>query len=150
MKFSFLPVAIILGLSLTAVSQSPPSKPAAAEFRGVIVDGRSARIPKASILVEGAGNRWNLESDEGGEFNLDLPAGEYQFTIEKPDFKRLTVLDFCIMGGSKISYEFRLTLGRCSHCDEIGPEEEKPVPRKAAAFFNADLFKTLPSQRTSL
>ena len=121
--------SFILGLSLMAFSQTQAQKPATAQVRGVIVDAKSGRIPKATILIEGAKHKWNLESDEDGEFKLELPAGKYQFTVEKPHFKRLIVLDFCVMGGSKVSYEFQMEIGECSDCDWI--IRDKPNPPNA-------------------
>lgn len=112
-------LTFILSLPLAAFSQSPSPKQMKAQFRGIIIDGKSGRIPKATILVEGANQKWNLISDENGEFKLDLPAGKYQFTIEKPHFKRLIVLDFCVVGGSQVSYEFQMEMGECNDCDWI-------------------------------
>lgn len=116
-KLIFL--SFILSLLPATFLQSSSPKPVTAQFRGVIVDSKSGRISKATILVDGTNRKWNLESNEDGEFKLNLPAGKYQFTIDKPHFKRLIVLDFCIVGGSKVSYEFQMEIGECSDCDWI-------------------------------
>jgi len=115
---------IILSLPLAVFAQSSVPESSSAQFSGVVVDSKPERISKASIRIEGANQRWNLESDENGEFKLNLPAGKYKFTIEKPHFKRLIVLDFCIVAGSKVSYEFQMELGECSDCDGIGVENQ--------------------------
>lgn len=121
-RILILPIIWSLPLAVFAQASAPESS--SAQFRGVVVDSKPERISKASILIEGANRRWNLESDESGEFKLDLPAGKYKFTIGKPHFKRLIVLDFCIVAGSKVSYEFQMELGECSDCDRIAAENQ--------------------------
>jgi hypothetical protein len=109
---------------MSVFPQSEPLKPGTSEFRGVVLDRESVRIPKASVLIEGPDYRRKLESNADGEFKLELPAGKYQFTVEKPHFKRLIVHDFCIGVGSRISYEFQMEIGECNDCDWI--IREKP------------------------
>jgi hypothetical protein len=100
----------MLGLALlmppwvfSQTSQLPPAK-----FKGIVVDAYIARIPKASVLIEGANKKWNLETDEDGkntgEINVELPAGKYKFTVEVRGFKRLVVEDFCVAAGAIIAY----------------------------------------------
>lgn len=104
-----LPLSFILSLSQMALPQSSTPQPVMAQFRGVIVDNESKRVPQAQILIESGKQKWRLESNEGGEFKLALPTGEYQITIEKPHFKRGIWTNFRMASGTQISYEFQLS-----------------------------------------
>ena len=111
-------LGLALSMSLLAsahTSQSPP-----ATFKGRVVDPNVALIPKATVVIEGAGQRWELETSEAvedaGEVNVELPAGRYKFTVEAPGFKKLVVDDFRIASCAKVAYEFRLEVRGCDDC----------------------------------
>jgi hypothetical protein len=107
-----------LTLSMPALSQTPQAPPA--RFEGIVVDAHIARIPRASVLIEGPNHKWNLETDadgdHAGEVSVELPAGKYKFTVEARGFKKLVVGDFCVAAGAKIRYEFRLDVRDCDDC----------------------------------
>ena len=109
---------IILPGSTIVALQSPESAPA--KFKGIVVDKNVARVPNASVLVESADRKWKLVSDlEGeniGEINIELPPGKYKFTVEAPGFKRLVITDFCVASGTTITREFRLEVRDCDDC----------------------------------
>jgi hypothetical protein len=126
---------LIFGLLGLALSMPVPAVPQTsrlppAKFKGTVVDAYTARIPKATVLIEGANNRWNLETDEGGkdvgEINVELPAGKYRFTVEARGFKKLVVEDFCVASGATVSYEFRLEVRGCDDCG--GPYDPDNPP----------------------
>lgn len=129
LKFAILGLALLMQLSVVSqATQTPPAK-----FKGIVVDANIARIPKASVIIESAEKRWELETDEDGktigEINFELPVGKYRFTVEAPGFKRLVVEDFCVASGATIGYEFRLEVRGCDDCDGlIAPDEPDPIP----------------------
>src|SRR4051812_14808730 len=102
----------ILGLTLSMPLAAPAqtSQPPPAKFKGRVVDPHVALIPKAAVVIQGAGKRWELETDEPGEdvgeINVELPAGTYRFTVEAPGFKKLVVEDFRVVSGAEVAYEF--------------------------------------------
>jgi hypothetical protein len=129
-RLLFAVFGLALSVSPSVFSQTPQLPPA--KFKGRVVDAYPARIPKASVLIEGEHRRWNLETDAGGdnvgEINVELPAGKYKFTVEAPGFKRLVVEDFCVASGAVISYEFRLEVRDCDDCGgpPIAPNNPPP------------------------
>jgi hypothetical protein len=127
-----------LALSMPAWVFSQTSQPPPAKFKGIVVDAYIARIPKASVLIEGANKKWNLETDEDGknigEINVELPAGRYNFTVEMRGFKRLVVTDFCVASGAIITHEFRMEVRDCDDCDGLVAPDKPPSisPHRAA------------------
>jgi len=112
----------MLLVSPTTALQAAQSEPA--KFTGIVVDKYVARIPKASVLIEGSDRKWSLTTDADGstigEINLDLPPGRYKFTIDAPGFKRLVVPDLCVTSKTKVTYEFQLEV---RDCDDCGPKK---------------------------
>jgi hypothetical protein len=121
-----------LALSMSLPVSSQTSQVPTAKFKGIVVDAYTARIPKASVLIEGVNRRWNLETDADGEnvgeINVELPAGSYKFAVEARGFKRLVVEDFCVASGAAISYEFRMEVRGCDDCGgpPIAPNNPPP------------------------
>ena len=124
-QFKFLMILIFLNLSLSAFSQVAPKK-TTIEFLGVVMDSESGRIEKVAILVEGENQKWKLESDEKGEFRLELPAGKYKFILTALPFKKLIVVNFEIDAESKVKHEFKMELGACSDCGEWFKTDDPP------------------------
>ena len=58
--------------------------PAPGNVTGSIVGPDKKQVAAAKIVVEDGTHKWNLESDDKGMFQIDLPPGKYRFTIEKP------------------------------------------------------------------
>lgn len=125
----YLFLSLILSL-IFGVAVIPLSLSTSAKFRGVIVDANKGRVPKVNVLIENAENKWNLQSDEDGEFKVNLPPGEYKFTLDPPrGFKKHIVTNFQISEGATVNYEFEIEVGECSDCDWI-IEEPEPTPTK--------------------
>jgi hypothetical protein len=129
-------VFVIIGAAMSvftpASGQSVPPGPA--KFKGVAIfalDREKQLVTKATVVIEGAGKKLNLETDDNGEINVELPAGEYKLTVEAPGFKRLILTDFCMTGGARITYEFRMEIRDCDDCYLVAPENPKPVPPTA-------------------
>jgi hypothetical protein len=97
-----------------------------------VVDAQVARIPKAAVLIEGAGRKWKLNTDEDGEtvgeINIELPAGNYTFTVAVPGCKQLVVKDFLVASNATIAYEFRMEVRDCDDCDGLIAPIPKSVP----------------------
>jgi hypothetical protein len=66
-----------------------------------VIDKNDARIAGAVIGIENARYRKELQTDDRGVFQLELPAGTYRITVEKDGFKRFVIPSF--RTGSKTS-----------------------------------------------
>ncbi|MFL6333331.1 MAG: carboxypeptidase-like regulatory domain-containing protein [Pyrinomonadaceae bacterium] len=130
--FTILGLALSMSLPASALTSQPPP----AKFKGRVVDPHVALIPKAAVVIEGAGKKWELETDEDGEdvgeINVELPAGTYRFTVGAPGFKKLVMEDFRVASGAKVAYEFRLEVRDCDDCEGLYPPGFPPSARRAA------------------
>lgn len=76
----------ILSITLTASSisfaQQNPGM-----LVGLINDPVGARIANAKINIEGNNLKKEIRSSAEGVFQIDLPAGTYQISIESPGFR---------------------------------------------------------------
>jgi uncharacterized membrane protein len=73
---------LLLGINDTSSASSP------GKIKGVILDVNDARVVNAIIKVEGDELKRLLKSDDKGQFEISLPPGAYQITIEANGFRR--------------------------------------------------------------
>ena len=55
---------------------------------GVVIDVNDARIVGATITVANTEVKRVTRSDDEGKFEVEVPAGTYQITVEQPGFKK--------------------------------------------------------------
>ena len=87
---SFLMILFVLfsGLSRT----NAQSQALNGQIEGIVKDAAGAVIPNASVTLRNTdtGTERKINSDENGFYRaLLLPLGNYQLTVEAPNFKRL-------------------------------------------------------------
>jgi len=116
----------ILLVFLLSLSAALPSRQALrANFKAVVVDAYVARIPNASVVIEGPGGKRELKTDSDGEtvgeIKVKLPPGTYRITIEARGFKRLVVPDVSLASGADVTRQFQLEVRDCDDCKVIGP-----------------------------
>ena len=92
MKFlSAVACLVILGLPLSVSSSglagSSPG-PAAGRIVGTLLDVNDARVNGAKIKVENASFHWEGESDEAGDFTVEVPAGTYRIYVRANGFRK--------------------------------------------------------------
>jgi hypothetical protein len=79
-------VALIFLLSLSFSAQSAYSYPfqihSKATLKGTILDAKESRVPNAIIILKGRKSYRKLKSNEAGEFEIELPPGIYQITVD--------------------------------------------------------------------
>lgn len=82
---SLAPLLLVLLLLNTALAQSSPST----TIHGVVTDTTHARIPGATISVSSSSSALTRTaiSDQDGEFNLAIPAGDYVLSVSRKGFK---------------------------------------------------------------
>src|SRR6266704_2555019 len=61
---------------------------------GTVLDKNNARIAGATIKIENAQFKSKLQSSYEGKFEIELPAGEYQITVEKEGFHKFELSPF--------------------------------------------------------
>lgn len=61
---------------------------------GLVLDVNGSRIAGATIKVENEQSHMAGRSDSQGKFELKLPSGVYQLTVEKPGFKKFQFPNF--------------------------------------------------------
>jgi hypothetical protein len=54
---------------------------------GTLLDVTGDRVAHAKVRVEGANFKWKGESDERGEFTVELPEGEYWVSVQAVGFR---------------------------------------------------------------
>jgi hypothetical protein len=82
---------VILGLPLSASSSGLPNCSAsspAGRIMGTLLDVNDARVARAKIKVESASFQWQGESDEAGDFTVEVPAGTYRIYVGANGFRK--------------------------------------------------------------
>ncbi|HEX8709601.1 MAG TPA: carboxypeptidase-like regulatory domain-containing protein [Pyrinomonadaceae bacterium] len=65
---------------------------------GTVLDVNDARIVGAAIKIENARFGRRLFSGDEGDFEVELPAGTYQITVQKEGFQRFELSPFRVNG----------------------------------------------------
>ena len=55
---------------------------------GTLLDVNDARVARAKIKVESASFQWQGESDEAGDFTVEVPAGTYRIYVRANGFRK--------------------------------------------------------------
>jgi uncharacterized membrane protein len=91
----------MLALALTAFVFAEYMRPSAyaqdvhkSKIIGVVLDKNNARIAGATIKIENAQFNRKLQSSDEGKFEIALPAGEYQLTVEQQGFRKFELSPF--------------------------------------------------------
>lgn len=82
-----LTVAVCCGLGVGV-------QPQTGRVAGLVVDVNDARIVGARITLENAEVKRTRRSDDEGRFDVEVPAGTYQITVEQPGFKKFQLPEF--------------------------------------------------------
>ena len=65
-----------------------PSKNASGKIKGAILDVNYARVANAIVRVSGGEIKRSLRSNDEGQFEISLPAGNYEVSVEANGFRR--------------------------------------------------------------
>ena len=95
---SFLVLIILFAADLTTVAAAGPAKQFG-KIKGRVVDVNSARIVRADVLIDGEGLHWRVTTNDNGEFEMSLPIGEYQLSVDAQGFRRFASQKFEIRSG---------------------------------------------------
>jgi len=79
-------VAVLIAMGVLCVDVS--SKSHTGKIKGTILDVNYARVLNALVRVNGGETRRSLRSNDEGQFEISLPAGNYEVTVEANGFRR--------------------------------------------------------------
>ena len=84
---------IIVGAASSPVTSRPasPARRPTGKVVGVILDPNDARVPEAAVRFKSGGRTREVTSDEQGQFEISLPEGRYQVTVEARHFRRFVL-----------------------------------------------------------
>jgi carboxypeptidase family protein len=116
---SFAVLIVLLCVSLTSIA-APAPRAQFGKIKGTVVDMNEARIVTAEVAIVGGVLSWRVRTDTNGEFEMSLPVGEYQFSIDAPGFETVPARHFEI----KKSRTYRV---------EVKMREAKPKARLVPA-----------------
>jgi hypothetical protein len=86
-------LSLFLFLNATALAipfnaKPSPARDASGRVSGVVFDVNDARVTKAKVTIKARNFSREVLTAEAGQFDIDLPAGEYYFTVEANGFCR--------------------------------------------------------------
>jgi hypothetical protein len=77
------------------VPQSVPAQSVqTSRILGTVVDANNARIAGALVIVESTHLRRELETNDEGNFLVELPPDNYKISVEKAGFKKFVLSSF--------------------------------------------------------
>lgn len=120
---SLLVLIVLLVASLTPVRALTP-RAQFGKIKGRVVDVNSARIFKADVVIVGEGLRWRLTTNSEGEFEMSLPVGEYQLSVEADGFRRFASEKFQIKTGKTKSFSIEMQIRKPDMLVPASPDRE--------------------------
>ena len=130
MKFlSAVAYLVILGLPMSASSSGlptcSPSSPAG-RIMGTLLDVNDARVAGAKIKVEGATFHWEGESDEAGDFTVEVPTGTYRIYVRANGFRKFESAFLKVKSDITEMVNIHLEVLPIIHTIPIEPENKRP------------------------
>jgi len=77
---------VIPFLSSATGAHLPPRNGGEGRVSGVVLDVNDSRVTRAKVTIEAQNYRRELSTSAEGAFELDLPAGQYHFTVDAYGF----------------------------------------------------------------
>jgi hypothetical protein len=72
------------------------SEPVTGKLMGLILDANDARVVNATVRITRPKIKREIKSGQEGEFEVEMPAGSYQITVEANGFRRFVYSPFKI------------------------------------------------------
>lgn len=130
---------------VTITRQITAFKTESAVVSGKVLDPAGAVIAKATISVFDRGTKksFSTESNDSGDFRISgLPPAQYDFLVEAPGFKQLTVRKIKIEPKEAVNLELLLTLGEVTMGIIIYGTALSATPGKTT--IDQELIRRLP------
>lgn len=104
--FASLLLAVqVMPLTTTA---APRSKLRPGKIKGQVVDINKARVFNALVIVDGVETHRRLVTDENGEFEILLPPGIYQISVDANGFRRFISAENEVKAGKTRTIQIQL------------------------------------------
>jgi len=107
--------ALIVVLSIFAVSSTHLYAQATATLSGTVTDSSGAAVPMASLQVTNTGTAisQNIQSDEQGRYRVpDLTIGDYTIRAEKPGFSTIVRTGITLTVGASPVVDLQMSVGQ--------------------------------------
>ncbi len=97
---------IFFALFIISVSAQNPS----GKLKGFVVDWQDARVLGTTITFQNKQFRKTVEVNSDGEYEIELPAGNYVITALKPNFRKYRFKSLKIRADQTRSFNIKLKL----------------------------------------
>lgn len=144
---SFL--SILLGATLLVMSASLAfAQETAGSINGTVTDASGARIPGATVKVEGQAFSRTATTNSDGFFRmLQVPPGFYKVTVSAKDFSGASADQVEVILGKTTPLEFALKIGNVSEQVNISADEVvriDPADNKIQTNITSKVIDSLP------
>ena len=119
---------ISLALIIETFGQRPCVKPQHGGVAGRLRDLCEVGIAKAVITAKSGKVKRKFKSDRAGKFEVCLPVGTYQITVEKYGFKRYIVNDVEVKPNATATVNLDMEAGYASNDPNAEKALLKPCP----------------------
>jgi hypothetical protein len=116
----WLAVMVLLCGSVTAQPE------ATAKVVGSISNSEGP-LADVAVLIKSSDRQWNTRSNQNGGFNVELPAGTYEFILEREGFMKASVIDFKVAPGTVAPFRYVMEKSRGVEIISEYVEPEGPV-----------------------
>ena len=94
------------------------------KLKGAILDANYARVVNAIVRVNGGEIKRSLRSNGEGQFEISLPSGEYELTVEANGFRRFVYSSLKVQSDETEMINI--------HLEEAAPKGLTPASREIA------------------
>jgi hypothetical protein len=141
--------SLLLGAALLVASASFAfAQETAGTIEGTVTDTSGARIPGATVKVEGAAFTRSATTDSNGFFRLlQVPPGAYKVTVSANNFSGANAENVEVVLGKTTPLEFALKVGNVSEQVNISADEVvriDPTDNKIQTNITAKQIDALP------
>jgi hypothetical protein len=109
-KRSFTIILILslgFGLSIVAIRSSAAPEQTG-KIAGMVLDEHQARIVNAGIAVTNGQSTYRTNTDDTGEFALNVPPGDYRMKVSADGFRAFSVAPFSITVDNTLTFKINL------------------------------------------
>lgn len=129
MKVVVLTLGLGILLQVGLVAQSVVAKPTGT-LEGLVIDPINARVTRASIKIEGRRFKQEIESDEEGRFQIELPTGTYQISAYCLGFGLFQQKNVKVKANATTTINVPLKIAPVGPCIDTSPKRKEKSKNK--------------------
>jgi hypothetical protein len=129
---------VVIGLASAAVSLGQ-SQSNAADLNGYVRDPQGAVIVGATVTARNPATNFsrNVVTNENGYYQISsLPPGDYEVTVESPNYKKAIVPSYKLTVGARADLDVTLELGQITEIVNISTEDQPVVETTRTTVAN--------------